>query len=165
MLRQTLLASAFALLLAGPLAMAQDAPAAPTAQAKSTTPVRPMPHPGHAPMNHRMDRAHPMRMRHDARGGAFADLRALERLYRESGREKELAGVYNDVLAKTQEPRLRSYVYHRLARLQARPANLDQAIATLRKSLSENLANEAKRHAERERMRAQWQQRKAATAR
>jgi predicted negative regulator of RcsB-dependent stress response len=94
--------------------------------------------------------------------GAFADLHALERLYREAGRENQLTAVYNDVLAKSQDPRLRTYVYHQLARLQARPANVDQAIATLRKSLAENLANEAKMRAGHDRMRAQWQQRMAA---
>jgi len=56
---------------------------------------------------------------------------------------------------------VRDYVYKRLARLQAQPANVDQAIATLRKGLDENLANEAKMRAEREKMRAAWQQRRA----
>jgi predicted negative regulator of RcsB-dependent stress response len=112
-------------------------------------------------MGHRM---HRMRMEHGPGMGAFADLHALERLYRRAGREKELSGVYNEVLAKSQDPHLRTYAYHQLARLQARPADVDQAIATLRKSLSENLANEAKMRAERERMRAQWQQRNAAPA-
>jgi predicted negative regulator of RcsB-dependent stress response len=105
-------------------------------------------------MGHRMDR---MRMEHGPAMGAFADLHALERLYREAGREKELSGLYTDVLAKSQDPHLRTYVYHQLARLQARPANVDQAIATLRKSLAENLASEAKMQAEREHMHAQWQ--------
>ncbi len=36
---------------------------------------------------------------------------------------------------------------------------MDQAIATLRKGLDENLANEAKMRAEHEKMRAAWQQR------
>jgi len=63
------------------------------------------------------------------------------------------------VLARSQDPRVRDYVYQRLARLQAQPTNLDQAIATLRKGLDENLANEAKMRAEREKMRATWQQR------
>jgi uncharacterized coiled-coil protein SlyX len=54
---------------------------------------------------------------------------------------------------------VRNYVYHRLARLQARPANVDQAIATLRKSLDENLANAAKMRSEREQMRSKWEQR------
>lgn len=149
-----LLAPALALLLASPLAMSQDTLPAP--QQAHTLPA-----PDHAPMRQRM---HHLRMEHGPGMGAMADLHALERLYRQAGREKELAGIYDDVLAKSQDPRLRTYAYHRLARLQAQPANVDQAIATLRKSLSENLANEAKMRAERERMRAQWQQRNAVPA-
>ena len=157
--RSTLLAPALALLLAAPLAMAQDAPPAPPAPVPHTQPAA---RPDHGAMPYRM---HRMRMQHGPEMGAFADLRALERLYREAGRDKELSGLYNDVLAKSQDPQLRTYVYHQLARLQAKPANVDQAIATLRKSLSENLANEAKMRAERERMRAQWQQKNTPTAR
>jgi hypothetical protein len=153
MRRFNLLAPALALLLASPLAMAQDAPPAPPASSPHTQPAS---RPDHGAMGHRM---HRMRMRHGPEMGAFADLHALERLYRESGRDKELSGLYNEVLAKSQDPELRTYAYHQLARLQAKPANVDQAIATLRKSLSENLANEAKMRAEHERMRAQWQQR------
>lgn len=88
------------------------------------------------------------------------DLNALDRLYRQSGRVKELPALYNDVLSKTQDPRVRDYVYHQLARAQAAPANTDQAITTLRKSLDENLANEAKRRAEWDKMRSNWQQRR-----
>jgi predicted negative regulator of RcsB-dependent stress response len=150
MTRHTLFACALALLLASPFAIAQDAPAPmPAPQARHDS----------APMGHRM---HRQRMQHGHGMGAFADLHALERLYREAGRENQLTAVYNDVLAKSQDPRLRTYVYHQLARLQARPANVDQAIATLRKSLAENLANEAKMRAGHDRMRAQWQQRMAA---
>jgi len=116
---------------------------------------------------HHGDRGdHGMRMhRFDhRRNGVIGDLRGLERLYMQSGRSKEMASVYNDVLAKSQDPHVRDYVYKRLARLQAQPANVDQAIATLRKGLDENLANEAKMHAEREKMRAAWQQRADKTA-
>jgi predicted negative regulator of RcsB-dependent stress response len=147
---RNLLAPALALLLANPFAMAQDAPPAPAASAS------------HAQRDHaRMMMGRRMHMEHDRDMGAFADLRALERLYREAGREKDMSGIYNEVLAKSQDPRLRTYAYHQLARLQAKPANVDQAAATLRKSLSENLANEAKMRAEHERMRAQWQDKAA----
>ena len=152
-----LLAPALALLLASPLAMSQDAPSAPPAPQAHTLPA-----PDHAPMRHRM---HRMFMERGPGSGALSDLHALEHLYRKAGREKELAGIYNEVLSKSQDPHLRTYAYHRLARLQAEPANVDQAIATLRKSLSENLANEAKMRADRERMRAQWQQSKTPAAR
>jgi hypothetical protein len=156
MSRTTLLAPVLALLLASPLAGAQDAPAATAASAAAPAPhAGPAPHSGRIGLDQRMHRLH---RDHGPGMGAFADLRALERLYREDGREKELTGLYNEVLAKSQDPHLRTYAYHRLARLQARPANVDQAIATLRKSLAENLANEATMRAERERMRAQWRQ-------
>jgi len=90
----------------------------------------------------------------------IGDLAALERLYRESGRTKELPALYNDVLSKSQDPRVRTYVYHQLARVQSAPANTDQAMATLRKSLDENLSNEAKKRAEFEKMRSDWEQRR-----
>lgn len=97
-------------------------------------------------------------MGHDQQGGVIGDMRGLERLYMQSGRSKELTALYNEVLAKSQDPRVRNYTYQRLARLQARPANVDQAIATLRKGLDESLANEAKMRTDREAMRANWQQ-------
>lgn len=90
----------------------------------------------------------------------IGDLTALERLYRESGRTKELPALYNDVLAKSQDPRVRTYVYHQLARVQSAPASTDQAIATLRKSLDENLSNEAKQRAELDKIRSDWEQRR-----
>ncbi|MGA9335490.1 MAG: hypothetical protein WBV39_14520, partial [Rudaea sp.] len=68
------------------------------------------------------------------------DLRAMDRLYRASGKSGALAGLYRDVLAKTHNARLRNYAYMRLARLQSAPSNPDAAIATLRHSLDENLA-------------------------
>jgi predicted lipid-binding transport protein (Tim44 family) len=170
--RHTLLASTLALLLAGTtsFAIAQDAAPAP----RATTAAPASPAPSTTPMHHMAkdrgshDRGMRGGMMHGGmmRGemGAFSDLRSIERLYQQAGRGKEMASVYNDVLAKSQNPMLRTYVYHRLARLQAQPANVDQAIGTLRKSLDENLANEAKMRAEHEQMRAQWQQRAAAKA-
>ena len=155
MQRKTLLASALVALLAGSatFAMAQDAPAPPaTPHAVITKQARILPG----------DRDHGMaghRMHHQQRSGVIGDLRAMERLYQQAGRGKEMTAVYNDVLAKSQDPQVRDYVYQRLARLQAQPANVDQAIATLRKGLDENLANEAKMRAEHEKMRAAWQQR------
>lgn len=153
MTRANLLAPVLALLLASPLAPAQD-----VASAAPAVPGQPAPHAERWSAGQRMHRLH---RDHGHAMGAFADLHALERLYRDNGREKELTAVYNEVLAKSQDPQLRTYAYHQLARLQARPANVDQAIATLRKSLAENLANEATMHAERERMRRQWKQQAA----
>ena len=153
MYRKTLFASALALLIAGSASfvMAQDtSPASPAPHAAVSKDVRVI----------RGDRDHGMRMHgfDRERSGVIGDLRGLERLYMQAGRSKEMASVYNDVLAKSQDPRVRDYVYKRLARLQAQPVNVDQAIATLRKGLDENLANEAKMRAEREKMRAAWQQ-------
>lgn len=150
---KTLLTCALAVLVAGSTSfvMAQDAAPSPTPSAMAGKDM-------HA---HHGERDHSMRMhRFDRqRGGVIGDLRGLERLYLQAGRSKEMASVYNDVLAKSQDPRVRDYAYQRLARLQAQPANVDQAIATLRRALDENLANEAKMRAEREKMRATWQQR------
>ncbi|CAM5317191.1 hypothetical protein [Rhodanobacter lindaniclasticus] len=152
--RKALLASALVALMAGTttFAMAQDAPAPPaTPHAVATKQMRILPGDrDHGMAGHRM---------HHQRSGVIGDLRAMERLYQQAGRGKEMTAVYNDVLAKSQDPQVRDYVYQRLARLQAQPANVDQAIATLRKGLDENLANEAKMRADREKMRAAWQQR------
>ena len=153
MYRKTLFASALAVLIAGSASfvMAQNTPPPPSApHAAASKEVRVI----------RGDRDHGMRMHgfDHQRSGVIGDLRGLERLYMQAGRSKEMASVYNDVLAKSQDPRVRDYVYKRLARLQAQPTNVDQAIATLRKGLDENLANEAKMRAEREKMRAAWQQ-------
>ncbi|CAH2912194.1 MAG: FIG00466447: hypothetical protein [uncultured Paraburkholderia sp.] len=76
-------------------------------------------------------------------GPGFAvvnDLEQLRRLYALSGRPGDIVALYHDVLNKTQDPMLRHYFYDSLAREQLRPANPDQAIATLRASLSEDLA-------------------------
>lgn len=165
MQRKTLLASALALMVAGLASQvwAQDAPPAPPA--KSSPKAAPMAHdamPG--PMGGPEGGfGHPGFGRPDMAGPeapVIGDLAALERLYRESGRSKELPALYNDVLSKSQDPRVRTYVYHQLARLQAAPANTDQAIATLRKSLDENLANEAKMRAQMDKLRSDWEQRR-----
>lgn len=171
MRRHTLLASTLALLLAGSatFAIAQDA--GKPAQGDTTSQAATLQGVHHRDGDRQHERhghgMHGDRMRGGEMGaemGAFSDLRSLERLYQQAGRSKDLTSVYNDVLAKSQDPMLRTYVYHRLAGLQSQPANVDQAIGTLRKSLDENLANEAKRRAEHEQMRSQWQQRAAAKA-
>ncbi|WOD16546.1 hypothetical protein [Paraburkholderia kirstenboschensis] len=80
-------------------------------------------------------------------GPGFAvinDLEQLRRLYALSGRPGDIVAVYHDVLNRTQDPMLRHYVYDSLAREQLKPANPEQAIATLRTSLSEDLATASK---------------------
>lgn len=169
MQRKTLLASALTLIIAGAatLVMAQEAP--PAAPAKAATskqapaPRNAMPGPMGGP-----DFGGPGFGRPGFGGPGMpgmespviGDLSALEHLYRESGRTKELPALYNDVLSKSQDPRVRTYVYHQLARVQSAPTNTDQAIATLRKSLDENLSNEAKKRAEFDKMRSEWEQRR-----
>ena len=72
------------------------------------------------------------------------DLEHLQRLYDLSGRETEMREIYHDVLLKTQVPAVRQYVYEALARNLLRPANVDQAITTIRTSLDEDLGTLAK---------------------
>ncbi len=149
---KTLLASALAALIAGSASfvMAQNAPPPPS--------VTPSAMAGKDMRAHHGDRDHGMRMHgfDHQRSGVIGDLQELGRLYMHAGRGKEMAAVYNDVLAKSQDPHVRDYAYQQLAHLQAQPANIDQAIATLRKGLDENLANEAKIRAEHEKMHAAW---------
>jgi hypothetical protein len=81
------------------------------------------------------------------RGASFAvinDLEQLRRLYAMTGHEGEIVAVYHEVLSKTQDPMLRHYVYDSLAREQLKPADPDQAIATLRTSLAEDLTAASK---------------------
>lgn len=178
MQRKTLLASAASLFLAGSAAFAyaQDAapkaPAAPTARtAQAGGPQRgPGPQGPEGPKwGHGGDRDHG-RGEHGGwghghggpeDGGVIGDLRSLERLYVTTGRQKELPALYNDVLAKSQNPRVRDYAYRHLARAQMQPQNVDAAIATLRKSLDENLAQDQKRHQEMEAFKQRMQERAA----
>jgi len=155
---KTLLAATLAVLMAGStaLVMAQDSPPpAPGGTTQRTGMMDPAAHHG--------DRLGPDMRRWGGHaehaGGVIGDLRGLERLTMMSGRSKDMVAVYNDVLAKSQDARVRDYAYQHLARLQARPTHLDQAIATLRKGLDESLANEARMRAEREEMRRAWKQR------
>jgi hypothetical protein len=61
-------------------------------------------------------------------------------LYVLNGRVNDLGTLYKHVLDKTQNPEVRRYVYRHLARSEMKPANVDQAIATLQKGLDEDLA-------------------------
>lgn len=164
---KTLFAATLALLMAGSSAviLAQDAPppaAAGAMQGKGMMGPGAMHGDRHnAGMDHRGMWQHGDR---DAHGSVISYLRGLERLYLMTGHSKSMAAVYNDVLAKSQDPRVRDYAYQHLARLQARPSNVDQAIATMRKGLDESLAHDAKMRAEREQMRHAWQQHHDAAA-
>lgn len=160
---KTLLATAAAVLLAGTsmFAVAQDAAQAPQKPAMSQQHGSKDGAKGHEGQegHGRFGQGHGGRGMH--RSPVIGDLRSLERLYMIEGKAKELPALYNDVLAKTKNPMVRDYVYHRLARIQAMPTNVDQSIATMRKSLDENLARDADMRAKMEQMRAQWQQKHA----
>jgi hypothetical protein len=80
-------------------------------------------------------------------GASFAvvnDLQHLQRLYDLNGRESEMREIYHDVLLRTQVPVIRQFVYEALARNLLRPVNVDEAIATIRTSLDEDLSTLAK---------------------
>ncbi|UPG93648.1 hypothetical protein [Luteibacter aegosomatissinici] len=168
MQRKTLLVSAASLLLAGSAAFAyaQDAApkasAAPAAKSAQQGPQRD----GGPKWGHGGPRGGEHGGRghwgHGPEGGVIGDLRGLERLYIMSGRQKELPALYNDVLAKSQNPMVRDYAYRHLARAQMAPTNVDAAIATMKKSLDESLANDQKRHQEMEAFKARMEQRAAA---
>ncbi|MEO8741651.1 MAG: hypothetical protein ABI365_00500 [Lysobacteraceae bacterium] len=159
MQRKTLLVSTLAVLMAGStaFAIAQDAPAPPPAGDHAMPGMQ-----AHAMDDQRSDRHRDGGMRHHdsdgERGGVIGDVRVLEQIYMRAGRSKELPALYNDVLSKSQDPRVRDYVYRQMARAQLQPANFDTAIATMRKALDESLANEAKMRAGMEKVRAMWQQ-------
>lgn len=136
MTRNTVLAFALGALLAGGLSHALAEPPSPMATAGFA--ARAEGFGGHHGAG--------MRMRMHMRGAALparaaiGDLRRIERLYLIDGRARELPALYKDVLAKTQNPMVRNYAYRHLAHAQLKPANVDQAIATLRQSLEEDLA-------------------------
>lgn len=70
---------------------------------------------------------------------ALRDLVALECLYRREGKSEQIEAMYRDVLAKTQQPLLRSIAYRRLARLAWRKGEREEAEDLLKRSLQENL--------------------------
>lgn len=171
MQRKTLLASAASLILAGSAAFAFAQDAAPkTSAAPAARSSQPAGQQQGQKWGQDGDRDHG-RGEHGGwgrhgRGGmqrsaVIGDIRALERLYVVTGRSKELPALYNDVLAKSQNPMVRDYVYRHLARSQMQPQNADAAIATMRKSLDESLAQDQKRHQEMEQFKARMSQRMA----
>ena len=67
------------------------------------------------------------------------NLRELERLYLIDGRAQEIPAMYRDVLTRTENPAVRQFAYHRIARYDLKPADVTTSIATLRQSLEESL--------------------------
>ena len=138
---------------AGGFALAQDATPASAAsthmaQASGRT------HMKH--MNNRGDQHRDFRHGHGMRGHArgpggavISDLMQMQRLYMMQGKSHEMTALYQHVLTGTQDQEVRNFAYAQMARQQLRPANPDAAIATLRKSLDENLTALNKRHQQR----------------
>lgn len=69
----------------------------------------------------------------------LGDLRRLEHLYVIDGRGADLAALYQDVLAKTQNATVQAAVQARLERLQSRPADAAARIQTLTERLNQDL--------------------------
>ncbi len=67
------------------------------------------------------------------------NLHELERLYLIDGRAQEIPAMYRDVLTRTENPAVRQFAYHRIARYDMKPADVTKSIATLRQSLDESL--------------------------
>ncbi|MBB6185535.1 hypothetical protein [Oleiagrimonas soli] len=147
-MQRTFLLSALAtaLIATGGFALAQQttppAPPAPASQPMKMDGARPAwkgSMGGHRHGQHGKRGMHRMGRHGGPAGAVIADLRELSHLYVRSGKADQLPSLYNDVLAKTQDPMVRNYAYHALARAQMRPRDSGAAIATLRKSLNEDL--------------------------
>ncbi len=98
------------------------------------------PPPPFGPMQQRLG---PNEHDHLPPGASFAaidDLVQLEHLYAMEGRLNEIEPVYRDVLATSHDPMIRKFVRDALVRYQLRPASIDQAVATLKSNLTEDLA-------------------------
>lgn len=108
--------------------------AASSAIAQDFPPPSPMGEHDHSP--HEDGPPHP----HGPGFAVINDLEQLRRLYSMTGHENDIIAVYHDVLNKTQDPMLRHFVYDSLAREQLKPSNPEAAIATLRTSLAEDIA-------------------------
>ena len=80
-----------------------------------------------------------MRVAKDPQLSTIRDLRALEGAYRHSGREKDVASIYTDVLKRTSDPVVRDFANHRLARIAMRAGDTKGAIDRLNNSLDDDL--------------------------
>jgi hypothetical protein len=66
------------------------------------------------------------------------NLRAIERVYRGEGREKDLPGFYREQLTRTEDPLVRNFVHYRIARLEMRGDDAKAALEALQRNLAEN---------------------------
>lgn len=135
------------------LAQDQHAPAPGTAPASIATIHYDHMHRGwhHGDRHGHGMRGHGFRV-HGPAMAVIGTLGRLERLYRMQGKTADVRALYRDVLNKTKDPQVRHFAYGRLARAELKPADTAAAVATLRKSLDESLAQLNQR----DRKRAEW---------
>lgn len=70
---------------------------------------------------------------------AIANLRALERVYRQTDRAAQVPALYQDVLKRTDNLTVRNFASFRLARLAGQANDIQGAEARLRAGLEDNL--------------------------
>lgn len=80
-----------------------------------------------------------LRIAKDPALATIRDLRAIEGVYRRSGRDKDVPGFYNDVLKRTDNALVRDFATHRLARIAMRSGDTKGALEQLQRSLDEDL--------------------------
>jgi hypothetical protein len=78
-------------------------------------------------------------MREHPELGVAVDLRRLEMLYRKQGDEAAIVAMYQDLLKRTDQPKLREFAERRLRHAE-RVAHPDQTIAELRARIDGKLA-------------------------
>jgi hypothetical protein len=66
------------------------------------------------------------------------NLRAIERVYRSEGRDKDLPAFYREQLTRTEDPLVRNFVHYRIARLEMRDDDAAAALEALQRNLVEN---------------------------
>lgn len=67
------------------------------------------------------------------------DLRRLERIYRQTGQEREIVAMYQDLLQHTEHPKLRAFAERRLKHAE-RVAHPEASIAELRQRIDARMA-------------------------
>lgn len=67
------------------------------------------------------------------------DMRKLEMIYRKTGQEAQVVAMYQDLLKRTEHPKLRAFAERRLKHAE-RVAHPEQAVAALRARIDEKLA-------------------------
>lgn len=78
-------------------------------------------------------------VRNDPGLAVVINLGAIERVYRQQGREQELGAFYRDVINRSKDPLVRNFVNYRLARIELRAKDGKAALDALTRNLEENL--------------------------